>query len=436
MKLKLSYVLALAALTLALLVDVLFYKAPNLGINVVLAEAAFVGLSMWLARTQRIRVTRPAVVAAGFAVLFAGTFAVWQSSWSLTMDFVALLIANMLFVAFLLGEEARFRHPLDVAHHLIVVPAKHALFALPFIRTLMPDGTTTRTRTVVKAILLTLPILLVFALILAGADAVFASYIERIITSIGTWLSIPNVFGHGIFVGFFFTLFCLFFAAAFWSKKTFPRTNEDPTARAVLESKIILGSVAVLFALFLLVSGAALFGGNAALVSLDITYAQYARQGFGQLCAVVVLVLGLLMTLRVLHTERTDKQLLGLHMALLGESALILVSAFMRLGMYIGAFGYTPARLFGLWFFTLIAVLLVLMCVNVARARHQSVLVMQAILVTGVAVLLFTALGPDTLATKLNATRTDLTPDELLTDTPRYHVDTWQSWNYTRSIAK
>ena len=70
MKLKLSYVLAIAALTLALVVDVLFYSAPNIGLNMLLAEAAFVGISVWIARSQKIAVTRPAMVAAGFALAF------------------------------------------------------------------------------------------------------------------------------------------------------------------------------------------------------------------------------------------------------------------------------------------------------------------------------------------------------------------------------
>ncbi|MEK7459360.1 MAG: DUF4173 domain-containing protein [Patescibacteria group bacterium] len=438
MKLKLSYVLAIAALTLALVVDVLFYSAPNIGLNMLLAEAAFVGISVWIARSQKIAVTRPAMVAAGFALAFAATFAVWTSTWSLTMDFISFLVANLLFVAFMLGETHRFRHPMEIVSHLFLVPAKHAVYALPFVRTLLPEKASAQTRTVVKAIIIALPILFVFTLVFVAADAVFRSYIVDFFTQLNEWFSVGNVIGHGMFVGFFFVLFCLFFAAAFWRKMMFGKKHADAPARAVLESKIILGSVAVLFAVFLVVSGSALFGGTAAFANLDITYSQYAREGFGQLCAASILVIGLLMTLRVLHTELVDKKLLGLQITLLAEAALVLVSAFMRLGMYINAYGYTPARLFGLWFFALITIFLALTLVNILHRKHQSTLVTQILLVAAGAILLFTVLNPDALSTRLNAARTDLDlrnglPNLENTD---YPTDTWQSWNYTRMYER
>ncbi len=434
MKLKLSYVLAIAALTLALVVDVLFYKAPNLGLNMFLAELAFIGVSVWIARSQKIEVTQPAKVAAAFALAFAATFAVWTSTWSLTMDFIGFLVANLLFVAFMLGETHRFRHPMEVLGHLFVTPAKHAIFALPFVRTLLPEKASAQTRTVVKAIIIALPILFVFTVILGTADAVFASYIERFFEALNNWFSVSNVITHSIFIGFFFVLFCLFFAAAFWRKMSFGKKHADAPARAVLESKIVLGSVAVLFAVFLVVSGSALFGGTAAFANLDITYSQYAREGFGQLCAASILVIGLLMTLRVMHTELVDKRLLGLQITLLAEAALVLVSAFMRLGMYINAYGYTPARLFGLWFFALITIFLALTLINILHRKHQSMLVTQMLLVAGGAILVFTVLNPDALSTHLNAARTDV--DEEVWTAHDYPADTWQSWNYTRMYER
>lgn len=463
MHIRLSYVLLLAAFAISLVFDVLFYKAENLGINMVIAELVFLGVSLWLAKTQKVAITWPAKVAAGFALAFAATFAIWTSPWSLTMCLIGFLVANTLFAVYVLGEAAHFRHPFEVLAHLVVAPAKHAIFAIPFFRTLLPERMGPQARTVVKAIIIALPILLVFTLIFVAADAVFQSYIVDAFRGINDWASVGNVVGHVFFVGFFVVLFGLFFAAAFWRRKEFAKKSADATARAVLESKIILGSVVGLFAIFILVSGSALFGGSAALANLDITYAEYARQGFGQLCAAAALVIGLIMTLRVLHTETVDKKLLGLQVVLLVEAGLVLVSAFMRLGMYIDAYGYTPARLFGMWFFALITVFLALTLINTITKKHQSMLVMQMLNVTAVAVLLFTIASPDALSVRMNAARANslwdshereinlrnLTEEAYSAVLETFGteglapfrrngspIDTWQSWNLSRTRAE
>lgn len=463
MRIRLSYVLLLAALAIGLVFDVLFYSAEGVGINMLLAELTFLGTSLWLAKSQKVSITRPTKVAAGFALAFAATFAIWTSPWSLTMCLMGFLVANTLFAVYVLGEAAHFRHPLDILSHLFVAPAKHAIFALPFVRTLMPERLSPQSRSIVKAVIITVPILLIFTLIFIAADAVFQSYIVDIFRGIDDWASVGNVIGHTFFVGFFVVLFGLFFAAAFWRRKEFAKKAADPSARAVLESKIILGSVIALFAIFILVSGSALFGGSAVFAKLDITYAEYAHQGFGQLCAAAALAIGLIMTLRILHTEKVDKKLLGLQVALLVEAGLVLVSAFMRLGMYINAYGYTPARLFGMWFFALITVFLALTLVNIITQKHQSALVMHMLNVTAVAVLLFTIASPDALSVRMNAARDDerswdahefqisfgdLSEEAYPTITQAFGTNglapfrhnsspksTWQSWNFYRARA-
>ncbi len=409
MKLRLSYVILISALTLALVFDALFYNASDFSINILLAEIAFLGVTIWLAHSQsasgRITLPTAAKITALFALAFSATFAIWTESWSLSMCLIGFFVSNILFCIAMLGEATRFRHPYDVLGHLFLTPIKHAVYALPFARTLMPEKFSTRTQAIIKSSIIALPILFTFAIIFISADAVIRSYIINAFDALNNIFSVPNVIGHIFFVGCFLVLFSLFFAATFWRRKIFDRKTIDNSACAVLESKVILLSVVALFGVFIIVSGATLFGGSAAFANLDITYAEYAKQGFGQLCAAATLAIGLIMTLRVLHTETLiDKKLLLLQMTLLVEACVVLISAFMRLGMYIGAYGYTPARLFGLWFFTLITVYLALTFVNIIERKHQSVLVMQMLVVAGVAILTFTALSPDTLSIRLNAT--------------------------------
>ncbi|MBI1908492.1 DUF4173 domain-containing protein [Candidatus Uhrbacteria bacterium] len=456
MQIRFSYVLLLAAFALAGAFDVLFYDHAPTGINVLLADLLFLGVSLALAKTQNLRVPFAAKVAGGFALAFSATFAIWTSPWSLGFDYVGLIVANILFAVFLLGEAAHYRHPVEVLMHLVVTPVIHAIDALPFTRTLMPQGLSPKDRSIVKAVLIAIPILLVFLAIFAGADAVFRNVIDGAIDWIESWMDIETLVSHGFFLGFFVVLFGLFFAAAFWKRRT-PRAVEHASlSRAVLESKIILGSVAVLFALFLIISGSTLFGFGS-FADLGMTYSEYARQGFGQLSAAAALVIGLIMTLRVLHGETVDKRLTGLQAILLTEAGLVLISAFIRLGLYITAYGYTPARLFGLWFFALVGVFLLMTLGNIIMRKPQHALVTQMLIVTGVAILLFTVSAPDARSVRLNASWAQEHNEKFPLEDARHlsaeaapalldvtglefsdfeEDEGWQTWNFSRVRAK
>ncbi|MDX6721215.1 MAG: hypothetical protein QOJ63_3469 [Solirubrobacteraceae bacterium] len=129
----------------------------------------------------------------------------------------------------------------------------------------------------------------------------------------------------------------------------------DEPARAPLlrlgrvEWRLALGALNALFALFVGVQLAVLFGGDGYVrETAGLTYAEYARSGFAQL--VVVAVLTLAVVAGALRWARTaDARQARLLHALLGALCLltlvVLASALHRLGLYEHAFGYTRTRL-------------------------------------------------------------------------------------------
>ena len=81
------------------------------------------------------------------------------------------------------------------------------------------------------------------------------------------------------------------------------------------------------------------------------TVAQYARQGFFELCRVMALNLALLWLVTRLGSRpaRTSPGLRALVTVLLAESMLLAVVALSKLGLYISCFGFTPLRLQSSW---------------------------------------------------------------------------------------
>ncbi len=116
-----------------------------------------------------------------------------------------------------------------------------------------------------------------------------------------------------------------------------------------VEWRLALGALNALFALFVAVQVAVLFGGDGYVRdAAGLTYAEYARSGFAQLVVVAILTLVVVgAALRWASTERVrDARLLrALLAALCLLTLVVLASALHRLGLYERAFGFTRTRL-------------------------------------------------------------------------------------------
>lgn len=104
----------------------------------------------------------------------------------------------------------------------------------------------------------------------------------------------------------------------------------------------VLAVLDVLYAFFLAVQCAALFGGADYLAQVGISYASYARSGFFQLVAVAAVNLGLawLACLALCKGEgRGLRMVQVLGTLLVAASGVMLVSALWRMNLYVGAYG-------------------------------------------------------------------------------------------------
>jgi hypothetical protein len=184
--------------------------------------------------------------------------------------------------------------------------------------------------------------------------------------------------------------------------------RRSPRRVARTEWAIALGALDLLFAAFVAVQLAVLFGGHDhVLRTAGLTYSEYARQGFFQLLAVGVLTLGVVAgTLR--WAARNGGRDAVLLRALLGVlcvlTLVVLASALRRLGLYEEAFGFTRARVAAhgivLWLGT------VLMLVMAAGLRGRGWWLPRATVgVTAAGLLLFTAVDPDGLVASSNVAR-------------------------------
>lgn len=118
----------------------------------------------------------------------------------------------------------------------------------------------------------------------------------------------------------------------------------------------LTSAFAALYLLFFAVQGSYFFGAFVRLLPKELTVAEYARQGFFELCRITVLNFSLLWligctSVRPLREHRCSKILCTV---LLAESFLFAVTALSKLVLYIDCFGFTPLRLQSFWLVTVL----------------------------------------------------------------------------------
>ncbi|MFN2467742.1 MAG: DUF4173 domain-containing protein [Gaiellaceae bacterium] len=304
----------LAALTGAALLP----DAP-LGVNVPIV-AAFVAATV----ASEARRSLGIAVFGGLALVLACVPALLDAGWIIALDLTA---------AWLLATIA-------VAGRRILAPLApfRALRTVPALADDLPRGSLRALRASALGLLVSLP----FAALFWTADAAFAEVGRSVpLPSTGTLPGRILVFALVLLVAL---------GLALASRHALPEGQARPNARiGLLEWVVPLVLLDALFAIFVAVQAAVLFGGHDhVLRTSGLTYAEYARGGFWQLIAASTLTLVVVaIALRFGDAQRPSQALL--RKALLGVLCVLtivtVVSAIHRLGAYEDAFGLTRLRL-------------------------------------------------------------------------------------------
>lgn len=296
---------------------------PGLGWLVVGLVLAAVTLAV-----QR-RVPHPVDGAWGLlAVALTGVAAVRDASWLVDLCLVAACGAGSLAVA---GRSFR-----GILTGALVLPVA-ALRGLPWVARGMPVRANGR---LVASGAVGIALVAVFGALLASADAAFAGLVDGLLPAwdgggLGrtVWL-----FGLGA-AG---TVGACFLLAA--PPTPVPPRVVPPSRLRPVEWALPVGLLVALFAVFVAVRFATLFGSDAhVLATTGLTYAEYARTGFWQLLAVTVLALGVIVLGARWAPPRAGRR--GLLAALTLLTLVIVASALSRMWLYQEAYGFTVPRL-------------------------------------------------------------------------------------------
>lgn len=344
-----------AALTVTALGTWILYEGLP-GLNwLIWTAAAAAGLLLFLRSDQH--GNESVITMAAMATLIAGGAAVTSNEFITVLMFLGVI--SFLALEMLLAPHprwtrvsARFAIPAPVVAfgHAIVESVRRTVEALQLVRS-------NRARSVVGGIAITLPVVVIFALLLASADPIFAGWRDAIERLISSWDFLPRTI-------FFFALLSMVLGAYGFTAKgddsvIAASTASEPAHRwlGVTERLILTSSVAALLWLFLLVQVTYLFGNLPQVSGSSMTFAEYARRGFAEL-SIVASATAVLVLVSERYGRKDHRQglLRGLTIALIVAVLFLLGSAFHRVSLYEEAYGFTTARLYAQVYMIVVAI--------------------------------------------------------------------------------
>lgn len=218
---------------------------------------------------------------------------------------------------------------------------------------------------ILRGLIIALPIVAIFASLLSSADVIFGQKLDDFM-ELFELEDLPEYIFRLVYIlviGYALAGVVLHAASESKDEKLI---GEDkplvPPFLGFVESSIVLGSVVVLFAVFVAIQFQYFFGGQTNINVEGYTYAEYARRGFGELVAVAFFALLLLLGFSAVTRRETETQrrfFSGLGVALVALLLVMLVSAYQRLGLYEAVYGFSRQRTYTHVFLVWLGILLI-----------------------------------------------------------------------------
>ena len=360
--------------------DFLFWEKPA-GINFILWVTLCLATGIYLLQTDGLRLSRRGGLLL-LPVLFL-SLTVFLRREPLTVFLsvaMTLFLMGVFALTYLGGNWTRYRI-FDYLFGYLTLLASMIARPLGFnaeVKRDQPSLSEKRTSplwSILRGVVIALPVIAIFGALLSSADLVFAKRFEEFIDLFNIENLPEYIFRLVYILIFAYTIAGAFLHAAQKSDDKVEEKNLVPPFLGFTESAIVLGSLTILFAAFVAIQFQYFFGGQANINIEGYTYSEYARRGFGELVAVaffsLLMLLGLgSITKRESETRRRVFSTFGI--VLVGLVIVMQVSAFQRLVLYENAYGFSRLRtythVFMLWLAALLIVVAALELLKKERA--------------------------------------------------------------------
>ncbi len=346
----------LVSLALGWLWDFLFWEhAPGISFAVYVALSVISGL--YLLYSFKLKTSPKTIWLLVFIVIFMGLSTIRQEPLSLLLSIGCTLLLLQILAISIVGENwmslgfvEYFLGILRLWRSIIVHPIMTIAKLPEQINEKRKASPSRLIWKIARGLLLALPIVVIYTALFNSADLVFAQKFGAFLNL----FSLENIPEYCLrLIAILLIAFALVgvFSYAFEKNPTEKSQSEKasliPPFLGFTEAIIVMGSVSILFIAFVSIQLQYFFGGQANIHIDGYTYSEYARRGFGELIAVAMITLVLLLVLSQITRREQDirrRVFSGLSLLWVGLVGIILVSAFQRLLLYESIYGFTRLR--------------------------------------------------------------------------------------------
>lgn len=402
--------IALVSLTLGVMADWLFFD-KDLGVNLPLYVLLFLAGAAYLGSLHRAQPPRTALWLVPLLLFFAVMIAVRASGMLQFFNFVLVAYLGLLAVRLVMHPERRLQdfNAADYIDRPLPLIGKSIRTGLRQLRHIVASFLSNRQKRaygpIIRGIALSLPFLVLFAILFSSADPVFRQYTA----SAFNFHLDGELVARALLILMVATTLTGVYTLLFTTTREQPLTDAKPSrlkdSLGPTESTIILSSVSVLFASFILVQLAYFFSGADTIASTDLSYADYARRGFFELIAVAAIAMALIWALKKSAKHETPLQgqrFKWLSAILIIEVLVIMLSAHIRLSLYEEAYGFTVLRLVSHLFIAWLAVTLLLLLSYIVRQERESQFALRMFINVMAFFVLLNLINPDNLIARQN----------------------------------
>jgi uncharacterized protein DUF4153 len=227
-----------------------------------------------------------------------------------------------------------------------------------------------RARAIIKGTLLSAPLVLVLIALLSSADPIIRWGTDRVVEWLPDWSFPPRLL-------FFAFLLSITVGVNSISSRQIGSDLPNMPALAkratigLTEQRMMLWSSAAVIWLFVLLQISYFIHPPPVAMDSGVTFAEYARRGFGELSFATTIVGAIILILEYTRpadtTDRDRKMLVRLELALLIALELVLISAFRRVILYEQAYGFTTGRLFPQAYMVGMSLVLIALAIEIVR---------------------------------------------------------------------
>lgn len=227
-----------------------------------------------------------------------------------------------------------------------------------------------RARSIIKGALLSAPLVLVLIALLGSADPVIRWGTDRVVEWLPDWSFPPRLLFFAFLLSITVGVNSISSRQIGSNLPNLPALGKRATI-GLTEQRMMLWSAAAVLWLFVLLQISYFIHPPPVAMDSGVTFAEYARRGFGELSFATTIVGAIILILEYTRppdtTELDRKMLVRLELALLVALELVLISAFRRVVLYEQAYGFTTGRLFPQAYMVGMSLVLIALALEILR---------------------------------------------------------------------